>query len=265
MKGRTPKFARPSMMLSMAMALLGCTGSPSHDGGPAEDSSTGADSDGSPADSGGSANAGDSGAATGDAGDELDGSVPAAEGAASPQDAGRDGRSSGPTFALCSQSCTSTNCGPGDICLSQTNLGVTGGTCVLAPLSCGDHPSCSCLASLCRSDSYAICYDQADLHSAVPACVSGVTCAPNKCTRPTASAVPCNGAPCAPGQVCVHRVGGIPDAGSPPTCEPIPAACADNPSCGCMGPTLCLGDNLGFSCFDDDDAGYSYDVTCSNN
>jgi hypothetical protein len=243
-------------MLWIAMGLVGCTGSPSHDGGMLEDSSTDARSDASLADTGGSANAGD----------DLDGSTRAldADGEAPREDAGDAAQSPEPTFALCSQSCGSINCGAGDICLSQTNLGVLGGTCVLAPLSCGDHPSCSCLASLCRQDSYAICYDQADLHSAVPACVSGVTCAPNKCTHPAASVVPCNGAPCAAGQVCVHRLAGVPDGGSPPRCESIPAACADNPSCGCMGPTLCLGDNLGFRCSDDADAGCSYDVTCNN-
>jgi hypothetical protein len=126
--------------------------------------------------------------------------------------------------------------------------------------------TCDCLgAAVCPSGSVATCYDLADPGSASPACVSGIACSARTCTH-GASSAPCGAAPCPTGSICRRIYSGVAfDASSvQPICTPIPKACAANPSCECLGPTLCLGDNAFYTC-SDDDAGCSSDIGCGNN
>jgi hypothetical protein len=61
--------------------------------------------------------------------------------------------------------------------------------------------------------------------------------------------------PCSPdcnaGQFCFAQ--GPPDAAPPASCQSVPPACTSNPSCACLGPSLCGGNN---SCTYDELAGY---------
>ena len=65
---------------------------------------------------------------------------------------------------------------------------------------------------------------------------------------------------CTSGELCFAS--GPPDAAPPATCQFVPTACTSNPSCGCLGPTLCPGSG-GYECNYDEIAGYVV-LQCSN-
>ncbi len=97
-----------------------------------------------------------------------------------------------------------------------------------------------------------------------PSCPSGVACTDASCGQPAGGAL-CGDAQCGAGSVCVTIYSGTPspEAGPPSFCRLAPAACANDATCDCLGPALCLGDNNGYSCVNDE-AGCSQHVECSN-
>jgi hypothetical protein len=65
---------------------------------------------------------------------------------------------------------------------------------------------------------------------------------------------------CTSGQLCFAS--GPPDAAPPSSCQFVPTACMSNPSCACLGPTLCPGAG-GYNCNYDALAGYVI-LQCEN-
>jgi hypothetical protein len=165
---------------------------------------------------------------------------------------------------FCSQFCEqsqATECATGTICVSGP--GSQGGTCVPVPADCAGSPTCDCLgAALCQGGSSYACYSASDLASTSPSCLSGVACTNASCGHPAGGAT-CGDAQCGSGSVCVSQSrGGMPEAGIPPVCQPVPAACANHATCECLGATLCVANGEGYRCADDD-AGCSQSVLCT--
>jgi hypothetical protein len=65
---------------------------------------------------------------------------------------------------------------------------------------------------------------------------------------------------CTSGQLCFAS--GPPDAAPPSSCQFVPTACMSNPSCACLGPTMCPGAG-GYTCNYDALAGYVV-LQCAN-
>jgi hypothetical protein len=145
------------------------------------------------------------------------------------------------------QGCGGQGCGPGSVCV--TSPGAMFPTCAPVPTLCAGHVTCDCLGSaLCPQGLGFSCYDQ---RSDTLDCISGVACTRTTCSPAAPGPVSCGVATCPTGSVCMTIFSGTPaDANTPPDqhCSKIPAACANNPSCDCLSPVLCLGDNSGYSC-----------------
>lgn len=251
---RTPLFrcttrsaAALAMTLGWALTCVGCT-----DGTGA---ASGADGSASPR--------ADSNAV---AGDDVAGDRPEE----SPVDAGAD--LDAPALdangaILCTQLCgqgVPGDCAQGTICVTAHSfLFSGGGTCVPVPTACVGNPTCDCLgSSLCDGGSSYACYSASELASPSPSCLSGVACTNASCRHPAGGAL-CGDAQCGSGSVCVSQFGGgiNSDAAFDPVCQPVPAACANNVTCDCLGATLCVG-NGEYPICTDDDAGCSQSVVC---
>jgi hypothetical protein len=94
--------------------------------------------------------------------------------------------------------------------------------------------------------------------SALVACSDSRTPAESDAS-PDATSAPCN-LDCSSGELCFAT--GPSDAAPPASCQFVPTACMSNPSCQCLGPTLCPGAG-GYQCSYDEIAGYVV-LECSN-
>jgi hypothetical protein len=164
---------------------------------------------------------------------------------------------------VCSQlECGDESCQPGHVCVTAPTQGAP--RCVAAPAACGGLTTCDCLGSaLCPQGLGFVCYDQNEPGQIAAACISGVACLSATCSRGPQGAPSCGGM-CPAGSACLQILPGTMADAGPPGCQAIPAVCADNPTCDCLGPTMCLPNNFGYGCSNDND-GCSSVVQCGNN